>query len=58
MCQNHSGHCVCADIMFIFAHVTCGHMDTLNYVRGIYILNVENYLCIEDGGEKKASTHA
>lgn len=27
VCQNHSGHCVCADIMFIFAHVIRGHMD-------------------------------
>lgn len=27
VCQNHSGHCVCADIMFIFAHVIRGRMD-------------------------------
>lgn len=27
VCQNHSGHCVCADMMFIFAHVIRGRMN-------------------------------
>lgn len=27
VCQNHSGHCVCADMMFIFADVIRGRMD-------------------------------
>lgn len=48
--------CLCRHNVYTCSCNPWSYGWTLNYVRGIYILNVEDYLCIRD--EKKTSTRA